>query len=419
MSAFSYYLSRPRRLMRALREHHERQVAANREKSLAWLPDAESLMPAERKARRVHSVTHVGMFSRGNAGDHLLPVALRDLFDHGDETLDWRLRHAWPVMTEDDARRVNETRGLVIGGGGLFLRDTNANQNSGWQWNCPVPVLERIQTPIVVFAVGYNRFRGQPDFDPVFREHLALLAEKSVYIGLRNQGSIRAISEYLPERFRGKLRFQPCMTTLAAHLYPALAHPERHKEGAGRRSVIAVNIAFDRPELRYQGRERELLTTVAEALKELSREHQIHLLIQVGSDDAFRPYLETAGVAYERVDIRDWPLAKILEYYASIALTIGMRGHAQMIPFGCGSPILSLISHDKVRWFLDDIGRTDAWGIEILEPDLKARLLARARVLVARRAETSADVLRIQGELWKISLENVALAKKAMGISIA
>lgn len=30
-----------------------------------------------------------------------------------------------------------------------------------------------------MFAVGYNRFRGQEDFDPIFKEHINLFCRKS------------------------------------------------------------------------------------------------------------------------------------------------------------------------------------------------------------------------------------------------
>jgi hypothetical protein len=65
--------------------------------------------------------------------------------------------------------------------------------------------LREIQVPLALFAVGYNRFRGQKDFDPIFTDHLRLLAEKCVYIGLRNHGSIEAVKNYLPQDLHQKV----------------------------------------------------------------------------------------------------------------------------------------------------------------------------------------------------------------------
>src|SRR5690606_35253924 len=109
---------------------------------------------------------------------------------------------------------INKSKGVIIGGSGLFLKDTNPNMLSGWQWSCSLEMLKKIRTPITLFAVGYNRFRNQEDFDPVFSEHLNLLAEKSIYIGLRNQGSIINVEKYLTKENKKKVRYQPCPTTI-------------------------------------------------------------------------------------------------------------------------------------------------------------------------------------------------------------
>ena len=37
---------------------------------------------------------------------------------------------------------------------------------------------EAIDIPIVVFAIGYNRFRGHGDFLSIFDEHISALIEK-------------------------------------------------------------------------------------------------------------------------------------------------------------------------------------------------------------------------------------------------
>ena len=71
---------------------------------------------------------------------------------------------------------------VVVGGGGLFLSDTNPNRESGWQWRISLDMLEQLEVPLIVFAVGYNRFYGQPDFEPPFSEHVARTIEKSVLL---------------------------------------------------------------------------------------------------------------------------------------------------------------------------------------------------------------------------------------------
>lgn len=41
-----------------------------------------------------------------------------------------------------------------------------------------------------------------------------------------------------------------------------------------------------------------------------------------------------------------------------------------LIPFGFGTPIVPIISHDKISDWLEDIGHQD-WGIELADPDIE------------------------------------------------
>ena len=55
-------------------------------------------------------------------------------------------------------------------------------------------------------------------------------------------------------------------------------------------------------------------------------------------------------------DIKYISLAKmkpkdIINTYTQIDLTIGTRGHAQLISFGCLTPLVSIITHNKLQWF--------------------------------------------------------------------
>ena len=85
-------------------------------------------------------------------------------------------------------------------------------------------------------------------------------------------------------------------------------------------------------------------------------------------------YLDELQVAYERIELtREMDEEEFLNYYVQPELMIAMRGHAQMIPFGCKTPVISLISHDKLKWFLEDIEHPE-WGIEVLDNEFEEKL---------------------------------------------
>lgn len=365
------------------------------------LPDVRSSgTSAGASARSACRITHVAFFTRGNAGDTLLTAALRDLFDQLLERSMWQPLHAHRVVGDEELGIINGGDLCVIGGGGLFLKDTNPNDLSGWQWSCSLNALSRIRTPIVVFAVGYNRFRGQEDFGPAFYEFIPRLVEKALFFGLRNHGSIRSIQQYLPDELHEHVRFQPCMTTLLRFMYPNLfIAPARRKP------FVAVNCAFDRSHWRYGDRQEQILNEIARALKALSAHTEIRYYAHNPSDEQILPLLQKWRVPYKLTRLYGVGPDVILNAYRTPTLVIGMRGHAQMIPFGCGVPILSLISHDKLAWFLEDIDAPE-WGVDIGEDALGDRIVDKAAWMLNAYADVKKAILNKQNLLWEVTKRN-------------
>lgn len=344
---------------------------------------------------------HVSAFSYGNAGDTLLPLALQDTWNTVDASFDWENQPIYPTVDSNILEKINKSKGVIIGGGGLFLKDTNANEISGWQWPCSSEMLSKIKVPIFFYAVGYNRFRNQEEFDPIFKENIVAFAEKVAYIGLRNTGSIQSLKKYLPDNLHTKLRFQPCMTTYLSELYANEIDFNKEKQ-----DFVAFNVAFDRSHLRFGENIGKVLTDISIVLKELSGIVPLKFYSHMISDEAIVPFLQSHGVKYELVRLNDSHPKRIVEEYVKPKLVIGMRGHAQMIPFGCKTPIISIISHNKLQWFLDDVGKPE-WGADVNNPDFKDDL--KSKVLNALE-NTKTDIKYIekkQKEFFEISLNNV------------
>lgn len=356
------------------------------------------IVPNSHKSNK--QLFHVSAFNYGNAGDVLLPVVLQDTWRYFDGEINFNNQPVYPEVDLDLVKRINQSKGLIIGGGGLFLKDTNANDKSGWQWPCSVEMLSKIEVPIVLYAVGYNRFRGQEEFEPVFKESIKAFTEKAVYIGLRNTGSIEAIKQYLPETLHHKLRFQPCMTTFIAQLYKDLLDFNKKE------NFIAFNAAFDRSHLRFGENIGRVLSETAMVLKELSEIMPVKFYSHMPSDEAMLPFLQSYGVKYELVRLNNTHPKKIIEVYAKPKLVIGMRGHAQMIPFGCKTPIVSIVSHDKLQWFLDDIDKPE-WSADVNSVNYKQELKEKALSALNNTKEHIKFIENKQKELFNISVKNV------------
>lgn len=351
-------------------------------------------------------LAHFGLHNPGNAGDTLLFLAVRKLFDNVNGSEHWKLEQLWDEITDSTISRLNKrSKGIIIGGGGLLLRDTNKNQKSGWQWSCSIDQLRQIQVPIVVFAIGYNRFRNQEDFDPIFQEHIQETVSRSLFFGLRNHGSIRALTPYLEDSLISKLQFQPCPTTILSYLYPEKVSKllEQGKQ------ELTLNMSFDRRQLRFGLDEDKILTSIARAMKWANQKGwKINLTIHCPGDDYIEPWLLKEQVVFRKIQLGGLPPQTVLDFYSKMPLTIGMRGHSQMIPFGMGNAIISLISHDKLGFFLEDINHPE-WGIDIHSKNMEDELIEKIQFIDTHRLLVKEQIEESKAMLWNQTLVNLKL----------
>jgi len=349
------------------------------------------------------SISHIATFSKWNAGDVLLPLCVKDSFNGNDSFINWKSFQITFPYSKKHIERINSTDGLVIGGGGVFIQrnDTNAEHPSGWHWNCSEELASQINVPIAFFAVGYNQFRGSDNMPEKFRKHLLSFSDRIKFVGMRNHGSVKKIKAYLPDNLHDKIYFQPCPTTIISKLYPQLFTKIDSKQT----KAIGINCAFDRVEKRFLGKQDEICQNIADALKMYSIKYDIVYLLHSPGDVKFIPYLKNTGIKFKIIDLVEKSPEYIIYEYQKLSLTLGMRGHSQMIPFGCRIPIISLISHDKLGFFLDDIGHNE-WGIEILNANLKHELETKIGNILNNKDQITEDIDTIQNKFYHITQSN-------------
>ncbi|WP_445527116.1 polysaccharide pyruvyl transferase family protein [Streptomyces cyslabdanicus] len=356
-------------------------------------------------------LAHVALFAEGqeNAGDKVLPEAVRMCFDTDTGPRRWYQQPVHRLVDEAALEQLNARRGVIVGGGGLFLPDTSPNGNSHWQWNVPDGILARITAPLAVFAVGYNVFDGQLYRRGRFAESLRALVERSAFFGLRNHGSIERVRELLPGELRDRVRYQPCPTTVARYLMPGRFDP------AERSDTVLLNCAYDRAGLRFGHDYGHFLAQMATALRELRERTDVRYAAHMPADEKFVHDLRREhGLSLPVEPLYDMSNDTVRDLYGRARLVIGMRGHAGMIPFGCGTPILSLVSHPKLAYFLSDIGREE-WGLSVHDRELGPRLTERAAALLDDHAAAVADVHDAQKFLWETTRSNIDELQEAFG----
>ena len=347
-------------------------------------------------------MVHITYYAISNSGDTVLSKCVRKTVDVLEHCKRWEIINVSKKVNRKYINRINKTAGIIIGGGGLFLPDTNKNKISGWQWAISREQLEQIKVPIIVYSVGYNYFRGQAA-EELFKENLGYIVNKADFVGLRNQGSVVAVRKLLGDDIGNKVVYQPCTTTLIRKIYEKEL-PEKRETG-----VIGFNMAFDREKFRYGEKKEEILTQVASAVRQIEkRGYRIVYIMHCKEDDRFIPYLKEKGVRFEVVDTSLWYPRRIMEFYNGVDFVMGMRGHAQMIPFGLNCGIISLGAHDKMKWFLEDIDAMD-WYEELTfeTSKLTNRLVNRfISVHEINKELTAKRLISQQDKLWKITLGN-------------
>jgi polysaccharide pyruvyl transferase WcaK-like protein len=93
-------------------------------------------------------------------------------------------------------------------------------------------------------------------------------------------------------------------------------------------------------------------------------------------------------------------------------LVIGMRGHAQMIPFGTNTMILTLGTHNKMKWFLEDINALE-WYIDIRNTEnLETAITEKTLSLFNNRIPTEEKIRSEQEKLYHITQENMRIIKE-------
>ncbi|MFI6021758.1 glycosyltransferase [Streptomyces sp. NPDC051287] len=378
--------------------------------SRLWAQRAAAV-PSQEQGSAEDQLAHVAFYMdrQGNAGDKLLPETVRLGFGPDTTSRRWHSVHAHRYFDRAALERVNARRGLVIGGGGLFIPDTMPNGNSAWQWNVPDEHLRAVDVPIMVYAVGFNAFDGQSYRAGRFNESLRLLVEKASFFGLRNHGSIAKVRGMLPPELQDKVVFQPCPTTVMRQLVAGWTDPSYRED------TVLLNAAYDRAGLRFGHDYAHFLAEMAEAVRKIGAHTEVKCVAHSLDDEKIAFDLRREhGISLPVIPMYDFSNDEIRETYAKTRLVIGMRGHAGMIPFGVGTPIISLISHPKMAYFLNDIQRPE-WGVSVHERDLGDILTERAIGILDDHSRTVADVHDRQQQLWKVTEDNAATIKKILG----
>jgi len=287
-----------------------------------------------------------------NSGDQMIGYATRLMFERYVKVTGWVSENIRKVFNYDDVKKINTFDAVVVGPGGIFLYDeTNSKAGtreiSGYQWLISEALLSKIKVPVLVVAAGWNQFRGRAALYPTTLKGISDLISKSSYFSVRHTGDAHSLENFL-HLHEGSVKVFMCPTLLLG---------TSHKAEVQRKRILAIQIAGDRPKLRYTVGIKRTYEILSEYISVMSKDFpEIHIVDQC-CDTGFFKFIKERRKDVKFVSLVNKSLDQQLTYYKEIGVMLATRGHAQMIPIGCATPTVSLITHNKVAYFLDDLKR--------------------------------------------------------------
>lgn len=316
-------------------------------------------------------VWHVGAWA-DNYGDRVLQAANSQILTdrYGEDLKFVYVNTQKTYFSEQLIEKMNrEADLLMIGGGGLVFHRPMDRSRSGWQFNIKTEDIYKIQVPVVVYGIGYNKFyHDKHEFPSYVWQNINTLAQKSVAFSVRNHGTWQTLKDNV---VGGQIDIVPDAGMFIK------AESFRHSILEGDHVKIGLNWATDRPDHRFKSVEeserfmREVLKVLKSVCEDLGAkvyviEHLMpndlcaktkiklhHNVKDIMGDYAYIVYDEVYEELYPPFD---YTAGFFSDIYKQMDLVVGMRGHANIIPFGQSVPVIGIGRHNKVKWFLEEVG---------------------------------------------------------------
>jgi hypothetical protein len=296
-----------------------------------------------------------------NSGDFFLGPATKKRFESIIETdVQWTNFDVRKLVTQDDINYFNSFDAVIIGGGGLFLPDTNPNNVSCWQWACSKELMEQITSDIFVLGIGWNHFydqtilmpsasdREQAERKEIFKENVECLVSKSKIFSMRHQGDCRRLKSHIHESLHDKIEFDFC---------PVVHYVQKKYEGfESTGEYLTFELKDDRLHRRYNRKPiQEVYQELLEVINLMLKKGEKVAIMSHDGSRTFYDFTRHHGLSLPLIDNTVANEEKIIENYSKVKHLYCTAGHSQMMAYALNIPFTSLITHDKLKYFLEDI----------------------------------------------------------------
>jgi hypothetical protein len=300
-----------------------------------------------------------------NSGDFLLGPSTKYHFEQMiSKDIQWSNFDIRKTVNIKDIEYFNKFDYIVVGGGGLLLPDSNRNNISCWQWPISADLISKIKVPMYVLSIGLNWFFGQnaamPVNDsleqnkkriPIFKKNIETLIDKSSHISIRHKGDISQLNSFVNLKNKNKIKFEFC---------PVINYVKSKYKKEPEGDLFCFELKDDRPKMRYVGTSREdIYSKLFSFIKILEKNNKKIGIMSHDGSTSFKRYVDKQGFKnYVFLDNSVANEKKIIENYRRVKKLYCSAGHSQMISYALGIDSYTLISHPKLKYFIQDIGKS-------------------------------------------------------------
>lgn len=268
----------------------------------------------------------MGAFNR-NLGDSVATQAQKKHFDDVVWTNYDIIEPPKRVWKTED---INKFDALWIGGGGLIEERGYLNRESKYKIPLTEKNLEGIRVPIIVFAIGFNEFRGITGiYNSFARRNLQALINQANVFSVRNDGSLEKLSNYLPDTSKIIEVPDPALLERAKGVFKKCG---KGVLGVASNNNRAINLG------------RKINHTDIQTLVD---KHSLDILGHTKKDFKWKGE-HALSLGHLQKSLFDY---KLLEKYQAYDYCVAMRGHSQLYSYGCGTPCITLSTQDKLYDF--------------------------------------------------------------------
>ena len=302
--------------------------------------------------------------AKTNSGDFFLGPSTKWKFENTINTeVSWTNFSARSRITKKELLYFNTFDYIVLGGGGLFLPDTNPNPVSCWQFAFPTEFYSMLKPSVYVISIGWNHFYNQnikmpirgekrntefPQREKIFKDNVEGLIGKSTFFTMRHTGDCKQLKKVVSPDFHKKIEFDFC--PVVGYVRNKYA-PKFENKGI----YHAFEIKDDRPLRRYRDTSRQnFYKELLSYTRFLLAKGEKVAVMKHDNSHTFASFLQKNNIPFVILDNSVANEKKIIDNYSQVKKLYCMAGHSQMTAYALGLNFHSLISHDKLEYFLKD-----------------------------------------------------------------